>query len=154
METTIECPIWGTGYEETLHKVWITFEGKLDIDGEEPIISERAGGPYRLVRQAFAAIWRLEERGKARLTTWLVDMRWKKKIEVPLVTDVILKSLGSAYVEQTLSVPERAERLLHFIACQTGIVPGPMFPKLKTLMLLMPGSNRPIGKRWNAFGTF
>ena len=121
MATIIDCPIWGAGYEATLDEVWINFQGKLDIDREDLIISERAGGPYRLTRQAFAAMWRLEERGKALLTTWLVDKRWKKKIEVPLVTDDILKSFESTGVEQTLSVPERAERLLHYIVCQTDI---------------------------------
>ncbi len=118
METTIECPIWGAGYEATLRKVWINFEEKLDIDWEDLIISERTSGAYKLTRQAFAAMWRLEERGKARLTSWLVEQRMQNTAE-PIVTDEIVMSFESAGDEQALSVSARAKRLLIFIDRQT-----------------------------------
>ncbi|MYC95177.1 MAG: hypothetical protein F4X14_09405 [Caldilineaceae bacterium SB0661_bin_32] len=118
MTTTIDCPIWGTGYKAILYKTWMNFRGKLDIDKEDLIISERAGGPYRLTRQAYAAIWRLEEHGKARLTSWLVGQRLLGIAE-PIVTDEIVMSFESVRNEQALSVSARAERLLLFIDRQT-----------------------------------
>ena len=118
MTTTIDCPIWGTGYKAILHKTWKSFRRKLDIDKEDLIISDRAGGPYRLTRQAYAAIWRLEEHGKARLTSWLVGQRLLGIAE-PIVTDEIVMSFESVRNELALSVSARAERLLLFIDRQT-----------------------------------
>lgn len=118
MATTIDCPIWGVGHKATLHSKWINSAGKIDISEEDLIISERAGGAYRLTRQAFTTLWRLDERGKARLTSWLVEQRMKEPAE-PIVTDEIVMSFESTRNEQALSVSARAERLLIFIDRQT-----------------------------------
>ena len=55
---------------------------------------------------------------KARLTTWLVDQRMQG-VELPEITDAVVKH---AIVKRTLGVHERADRLLRFIARQSGTV--------------------------------
>lgn len=118
METTIDCPIWGTGYEATLHSKWSNSAGKLDINEEDLIASERTGGAYRLTRQAFTALWRLDERGKAVLTSWLIEQRMQGSAE-PIVKDEILMSIESAGAKRALPVLARAMRLLIFVDRQT-----------------------------------
>ena len=121
MKREIQCPIWETASIER------TDEGLVKAGTSEPvltresvIISDRAGGAYRIEPQAI--IWGflegLTDQEKARLTTWLVDQR-RHGIAEPIVTFNLVESFGATGQSDSFSVPERAERLLHFIAEQT-----------------------------------
>ena len=78
--------------------------------------SPRAGGRYLITEEARLRILNggLDDSQKARLTTMLVDQR-KMGIEEPRVTASLVEEAKKA---QSLSVPERADRLLRFIADQ------------------------------------
>ena len=65
MNKNSRCPIWD---------IWASEESAGDRDGKL-MNSPRAGGRYFIVRTAIAGLTQLDERGKARLTTWLVDQR-------------------------------------------------------------------------------
>ena len=111
------CSIWGTDFRATIYSGWITTKGP-DIDENTLIVSGRAGGAYRITRQAHASMWRLGSREKARLTTWLINQRLKGFPE-PVITDEIVESFEPKAERTDLSKAERAERLLRFIAEQT-----------------------------------
>ncbi len=119
MEITIDCPIWGQGYTATVYKKGI---GNInDINEEDLVNSNRAGGAYRITLPAFFSVYhnnRLSVPEKARLTTWLVDQR-RQGIAEPIVTDEIVESFEPTGGKRDLPVHERAERLLHFIAEKT-----------------------------------
>jgi len=122
MEREIQCPIWKT---ESIER---TNEGLAKAGTSEPvltqesvIISGRAGGAYRIEPQAI--VWGvldgLTDKEKARLTTWLIDQR-RHGIAEPIVTFDLVESFGVTEDSDSLSVPNRAERLLYFIAEQTS----------------------------------
>ena len=124
MAVTNGCPIWGADYEATLNEVWTEVgTGKPDITEKSLINSDRAGGAYRITRQAFSSIRnnRLSDVEKAQLTTWLVDQQRQGNSE-PIVTDEVVKSFESRGAANRLSVSERAKRLLRFLADRTGRV--------------------------------
>ena len=82
------------------------------------LTSERAGGPYAILMAIDHYPEALDDQAKARLTTWLVDQR-TQGVDWPLVTrDVI----DYARVKRPLSVVERADRLLRYIANQVESV--------------------------------
>ena len=103
------CPIWGTRYEVT---------GYACHDSNEVVIehSERAGGGYVIPSSLFRDIGSLDDRHKARLTTWLVDQRLQS-VNRPKVTTEMVTYAES---KRPLLVHERAERLLRFIADSTN----------------------------------
>ncbi len=136
MAATIVCPIWGNGFEATIRDV-VTEAGtdKLVISEKSLICSDRAGGTYRITLQAFSSIRnnRMSDFEKAQLTTWLVDERRRGTLE-PIVTDEVVMSFESHGMTNRLPVFERAERLLRFLADQTGWL----------------GDRVSISSRWNA----
>ena len=101
------CLIWD-GHEGVIHGVFLN--GNCIVD------SPRAGGKYSITEEARLRILNgdLDDSQKARLTTMLVDQR-KMGIEEPWVTASLVEGAKKA---QSLSVPERADRLLRFIADQ------------------------------------
>ena len=135
MEREIACPIWGTASREISGEGWVkTGTSEPVLTPRSLIISERAGGAYRVDSQA--NVWvppsTLTGQEKARLTTWLVDQR-RHGISMPIVTVDLVESFRATGRTDSLSVPERAERLLHFIAEQTGRA-GATVPILKTTL--------------------
>ena len=65
MNEKSECPIWGTPASVK----------SLDIEFLKIIDSPRAGGRYSISEQAITLLPQIDDRVKARLTTWLVDQR-------------------------------------------------------------------------------
>lgn len=124
MSVDIKCPIWGSGYEATICDHWVVAGTKVpSISLDALITSGRTGGTYRICKQAYASIQnnRLDDKGKARLTTWLFDQR-RQGIAVPVVTDEIVKRFESTGNSRSLSVAARASRLLEFVVESTDRV--------------------------------
>ena len=99
--------------------IWDGHEGNIywvNPNRDHAVDSLRAGGKYIITEEAALRIRNggLDDSQKARLTTMLVDQR-RLGIEEPLVTASLV---GEAKKAQSLSVPERADRLLRFIADQ------------------------------------
>ena len=125
MAVNIECPIWGAGYEATLSgEVWTVAKADEPVISEKSLInSDRVGGAYRITLQASSSIRnnRLSDVEKAQLTTWLVDQRRQGTAET-IVTDEIVMSFEYGGRRRALSIYERSERLLRFIAAQSTTV--------------------------------
>ena len=99
------CPIWN-----------IAAFGKSEVDRDGRLIdSYRAGGRYFIARTAIAGLTQLDERGKARLTSWLVDQR-RLGVKYP---EIDSNTITMVKQRQNLSVLERADRLLQYIEAQT-----------------------------------
>lgn len=106
------CPIWGPG------------EGRPDHQGYPMYIEEahRAGGQYMVDIYALMELQddskvRDDPQVKARLTTILVNER-EQGVKVPMVTT---ERIEEAKKTDPLSPPERAERLLRYLAkCSAG----------------------------------
>ena len=97
--------------------IWNT----VAIDESEPgrdgymLDSPRAGGRYFITGSAAAMVGSRDERLKARLTTWLVDQR-RLGSRCP---EVMNTSIETAARYRDLTVQQRVDRLLGFIAEQT-----------------------------------
>lgn len=122
MSQTIDCPIWGIGNEAAIYATWVVAgTGDPHITHEDLIISPRAGGAFRLTKEADYLIREqqmLSSGAKARLTTWLVDQR-RHGIREPVITWNIANSFRRTDVRDSLSVSKRGERLLRFLVDQT-----------------------------------
>ena len=121
MERETQCPIWETvSTERTNEGAVIARSSEPILTAESVIVSDRSGGAYRIDPQVivWGALKGLTDLEKARLTTWLVDQR-RHGNPVPTVTVELIESFRATGKTDSLSVPERAERLLHFIAEQT-----------------------------------
>ena len=100
------CPIWNTSaFRESL----------FDRDVER-INSPRAGGRYLITLEAITLLPQIDDRVKARLTSWLVDQR-RLGVECP---EILQQTITDAEQQRDLPVPERADRLLDYIKDQTG----------------------------------
>ena len=99
------CPIWNITVPE---------ESAGDRDGKL-MNSPRAGGRYFIARTAIACLTQLDDRGKARLISWLVDQR-RLGVKCP---EIDSNTITTAKKRQNLSVHERADRLLQYIKDQT-----------------------------------
>ena len=99
------CPIWNISVPE---------ESAGDRDGKL-MNSPRAGGRYFIARTAIACLTQLDDRGKARLISWLVDQR-RLGVKCP---EIDSNTITMAKQRQNLSVHERADRLLQYIEDQT-----------------------------------
>jgi len=87
--------------------------------GDGAIIeSPRAGGRFSISRTAHAACHHLDEDQKLAVTNWLVS-QWRLGIEVPELTS---NSLEAAKLNAPLTIAERSERLLRFIANGTKVL--------------------------------
>lgn len=99
------CPIWDTPASVR----------SLDIEFLKIIDSPRAGGRYSISEQAIKRLPQLDERGKACLTTWLVDQR-RLGNKCP---EILKQMIKMAEQQKDLSVHDRADRLLQYIGDQT-----------------------------------
>ena len=105
MNQKSRCPIWDTpAYRESL----------FDRD-VEMIDSPRAGGWYSISDYAITLLPQIDDRVKARLTTWLVDQR-RLGNECP---EILQQTIKMAEQQKDLPVHERADRLLQYIGDQT-----------------------------------
>ena len=97
--------------------IWPEFPAdKLSLSPDRivAVTSERAGGNYAVDINARIEIEDLDDRVKARLTTWLVDQRLNGE-DWPLVTG---KVISDAQAQQPLTIEERAVRLLRYLVEQ------------------------------------
>ncbi len=99
------CPIWGTPASVK----------SLDIEFLKIIDSPRAGGRYSISEEAITLLPQIDDRVKARLTTWLVDQR-RLGNECP---EILQQTIMKAEQRRDLSVHDRADRLLQYIGDQT-----------------------------------
>ena len=84
--------------------------------------SPRAGGSYALDSETYDWLWwrrgNLEERQRSKITTWLVDQRRLGNTS-PTITRAVIDATETA---RPLSVHERADRLLRFLADETTTI--------------------------------
>ena len=99
------CPIWDT--PASGHDLFEKYGKKID--------SQRAGGWYSITGQAITLLPQIDDRVKARLTTWLVDQR-RLGNECP---EILQQTIMEAKQRRDLSVHDRADRLLQYIGDQT-----------------------------------
>ena len=102
-----KCPIWGTdadGMESVNDPTWIIVRN-----------SARAGGGYRITVHAADLVSTLEDREKAKLTTWLVNSREQGDTRPEVSADDV------AYVQSKppMSPHKRADRLLQYIGTES-----------------------------------
>lgn len=105
MNKNSRCPIWD---------IWASEESAGDRDGKL-MNSPRAGGRYFITRTAIACLMQLDERGKARLTSWLVDQR-RLGVKCP---EIDSNTITTAKQQKDLSVHDRTDWLLQYIEGQT-----------------------------------
>ncbi len=104
------CLIWGTQYAA---------EVREDFDtGMCLVNSPRAGLEYKVSGDICAFGNLMYDNEKARLTTWLID-QGLQGVKVPEITEGVIKYVRA---KRSLSVHERADRLLSFIAKQSKMV--------------------------------
>ena len=104
------CPIWGT----TVTRIEAnTLNTEFLVKG-----SPRAGGDYRIEELAKDDVGALDEKVKAKLTTFLIDSRQIDK-QRPLVTYDLVEKAKRA---DPLPVYTRAERLLRYLIDKSHVV--------------------------------
>ena len=101
MNKESHCLIWGTPASVK----------SLDIEFLKIIDSPRAGGRYSISEQAITLLPQIDDRVKARLTTWLVDQR-RLGNECPEIDTNTLKTEGKQ--GRDLPIYIRAEKLLTY----------------------------------------
>ncbi len=104
MSATESCRIWGSSYPASVHINQYPSYAIVD--------SARTDGRYKFAGEAKLYINDLDDRAKARLTTWLVDQRTRGD-ELPEVTGAVIDHMTA---RPSLEVYERADRLLRFVA--------------------------------------
>ena len=106
-----KCLIWGTPAEVV-----------YQVNDRYWVKSTRAGGRYEITGSAQAMIDNgyLDEAGKAKLTTVLIDQR-RDHDDVPLVRPTLLEEVKDAPL---LTPVSRADRLLKYIATKESSSPG------------------------------
>ena len=94
--------------------IWQTSDASYSdpVQGVVRVESSRSGGTYRLAEQPSFAIPGLSSAERARLTTLLIDKRNQGDYE----PEVTLSLIDMARVKRPLTIPERAERLLRYMA--------------------------------------
>ena len=108
------CLIWGTP---------ASLKPKPGGEDGDYVDSSRADGEYFITRTATAKLINCDERTKARLTTWLIDQRRLGK-KIPEIGSNTLEEVKK---RQSLSIPERADRLLKCIEREASSYPGEKF---------------------------
>lgn len=96
-----KCPIWGTSAQLS-----------SDRRGGYRVDSPRADGQYYISREAKINLRTVSDEVRARLTTWLINQRLLG-MEQPSILDTTIEEIKSA---KPLSISERADRLLRFLA--------------------------------------
>ena len=99
------CPIWNIAASGE----YFSHKNVKRID------SSHAGGEYSISGEAIECLKQLDERGKARLTSWLVDQR-RLGVKCP---EIDSNTITMAKQQKDLSVHDRADRLLQYIGDQT-----------------------------------
>ena len=114
--------------EHGICPIWRNYQAQYTIDNFKDLAivnySPRAGGKYIIDNYAVNEIYEgnVDDSTKARLTTILIDKRQKGE-EYPKVTTKLIKKAANTL---PVSVSERAERLLKFIASQIQSVGDPI----------------------------
>lgn len=112
--------------ENEVCRIWRTPASLKPKPGGEDgdyVDSSRAGGEYFITRTATAKLESCDERTKAHLTTWLIDQR-RLGEKIPEINTLTIKD---AEKRQSLSIPERADRLLKYIEREASSYPGERF---------------------------
>ena len=131
MNEESHCPIWNTP---------ASVKSPIEEFGKR-IDSPRAGGWYFITQQAITLLPKIDNRVKARLTTWLVDQR-RLGVKCP---EISMERIAEAQQRQDLSVHDRADRLLHYIGDQTVEIGE----DLEFLSSGIPMSNTTIAAAWS-----
>ena len=103
--------------------IWPDFDATCTpINGSDSycIESKRAGGKYEISPEVAGLIEKLKDPEKIRLTTWLVDQQLQD-VPMPKITKGIIEQIKTS---RPLSVSERADRLLRFVAQKTDVIGG------------------------------
>lgn len=106
------CPIWGMPAERSRDRT---------RDGVN-VNSPRAGGQYFISGSAKAVVTSRPDSVKAKLTTWLIDQRQLGQ-EWPEITSDTIQRIEQ---QRPLPVPERADRLLKFLALNSSVIGRPV----------------------------
>ncbi len=96
MNQESHCPIWGTPASVK----------SLDNEFLKIIDSPRAGGWYSISEQAIKRLPQIDDRVKARLTTWLVDQR-RLGVNCP---EIDSNTITMAEEKKDLSVHDRVRK--------------------------------------------
>ncbi len=105
-ESISTCPIWGEEFKAKGHYIPQTRTFRIE---ESP----RAGGGYEIDDVLIAAeVNSLQYKDKAKLTSWLIEQRMQGNYQPTVTVEVIQHTRN----RRALSVNERAERLLRFVA--------------------------------------
>ncbi len=107
------CVIWGTVCESSR----LGDSHHLSVVG-----SIRAGGDYKISLEAKDSVRYIDDKAKARLTTWLVNQR-NAGVHMPLITSDIVESVTNS---QALLVSDRAKRLLAYFVRGTQSIGQPI----------------------------
>ena len=121
--------------------IWPDFEASynvLPLDLMRGVVSERAGGEYRISMQAALSVQRLSDAERARLTTWLVDQRLQGN-EWPVVTVDIVED---AISRRPLTTYDRAERLIRLVDRKSESVGTAVTVSTDALMAWSESTNR------------
>ena len=105
MNQESRCPIWNT--PASRESLFDRYEERID--------SPRAGGEYFISGEAITLLPRINDRVKARLTSWLVDQR-RLGVKCP---EILQQTIKMAEQQKVLSVHDRADRLLQYIGDRT-----------------------------------
>ena len=107
-----KCPIWGSK---------AGFSPSPEFDGET-VLSNRAGGWYRISRRAIVNINHnpLTEKQKAMLTTWVVDKR-NSTDEIPCITESVVESAKTA---KPINISEKFNRFILYYSSKVSSIAG------------------------------
>ena len=106
MTEIISCPIWETP---------ATLMEKVPVTDLKLVKSPRTGGEFFITWEAESMMDIIDERHKAKLTSWLVEQRWLGEHRPQVTTDIIKESNK----RRELTVFERADRTLKYIQNQS-----------------------------------
>ncbi|MDE0405437.1 MAG: hypothetical protein OXI53_09015 [Nitrospira sp.] len=107
------CLIWGT---TVTHKELLTEKMNFIVEG-----SLRAGGDYEITDQARRHVATLDQKDKAKLTTFLLELR-RAGDRTPLIDSDFVEKAKTA---DPLPVYVRAERLLRYLVRESRFVGYP-----------------------------
>lgn len=96
-----KCPIWGTVADKI---------GSEDSEGVFFVDSARAGGKYKITNEAYLYN-NLDESGRSRLTTWIINQHRLGK-KWPMITTEVIEEIKNY---PPLSIYERADNLLRYL---------------------------------------
>ena len=115
-ETLVSCFIWGSEYDAQRLLGSELPISEISHNESIHVISPRTGGVYEITGKAIRHLEyaKLTTRGKARLTTWIVDERERGKT-VPRITVDLIDRICLSENSIEISISERSKRLLWFI---------------------------------------